>query len=422
MTIYLFADNAQATLAAPVVPADTTVTLATGTGALFPSPGAGEVFTFTMQASDGSYNEITLCTSRTGDVLTLTRAQEGTTAQSFAFNDPCGNLLTAGTMRALTQTALLGTAAYLDASDSLGTISSTQVYAGDPNGHVAGNAAVAGVSAPSLVWDTTDGIYWVCTTTGTTTTAVWTAQTSAGATTYAGTSAGAANAQTVAPAVPVTLTAGLSLAFIAGYSNTGALTLNASGTGAKAVYRESIIGPIALTGGEVVAGNLVTVRYDGTQYQLTTEALGTAARANASAAGVVAAVTGSFTVGHSAVFADTAGTIQDGGIPGAAAAPTRISFANNGATLGPGSYNVDTSAAAGGAFTVLAPAVPTAGQALLFYDYLGQWGARTLTIDGNGNTITAVRSGVSDTTLVCNVAGAQTTIVWNANTSTWENS
>lgn len=42
--------------------------------------------------------------------------------------------------------------------------------------------------------------------------------------------------------------------------------------------------------------------------------LGTAAVANASASGVLAAVTGSFTINHVAVFADTAGTIKDGGM------------------------------------------------------------------------------------------------------------
>lgn len=47
-------------------------------------------------------------------------------------------------------------------------------YAGNPNGNVAGTAASSGV-LPSMVWDRTNNRYWVCTTTGTASTAVWTA-------------------------------------------------------------------------------------------------------------------------------------------------------------------------------------------------------------------------------------------------------
>ncbi|MFM0141721.1 hypothetical protein [Paraburkholderia sp. RL18-085-BIA-A] len=49
-----------------------------------------------------------------------------------------------------------------------------QSYAGNPNGNVAGHAGVPGQSAPSLIWDTTDTVLWVCKTTGTSSTAVWT--------------------------------------------------------------------------------------------------------------------------------------------------------------------------------------------------------------------------------------------------------
>lgn len=53
--------------------------------------------------------------------------------------------------------------------------------------------------------------------------------------------------------------------------------------------------------------------------------LGTAAVKSASGSGgTVASVTGSFTSGHMATFADTVGTIQDGGV--APAAPTLTSF------------------------------------------------------------------------------------------------
>jgi len=48
-----------------------------------------------------------------------------------------------------------------------------QGYAGNPNGHVPGVAAVAGASAGDIVWDTVHFQYWICTATGTAATAVW---------------------------------------------------------------------------------------------------------------------------------------------------------------------------------------------------------------------------------------------------------
>ena len=97
MTILLFANNAQSSLAAPISSTDTTVTLLSGTGALFPSPTSGQGFKLTFNdLSTGLLTEIVLCTSRSGDVLTIVRAQEGTTAQSWIANDTAGMFYTAG--------------------------------------------------------------------------------------------------------------------------------------------------------------------------------------------------------------------------------------------------------------------------------------------------------------------------------------
>jgi hypothetical protein len=52
-------------------------------------------------------------------------------------------------------------------------VSAIVSYAGNPNGHVPGNAAAVGVSPPSMVWDPADDYLWICTTTGTAATAVW---------------------------------------------------------------------------------------------------------------------------------------------------------------------------------------------------------------------------------------------------------
>src|SRR5712671_704908 len=86
-----------------------------------------------------------------------------------------------------------------------------------------------------------------------------------------GTSAGTANAQTVT-VTPNTfaLTTGFRARFNAGFTNTGATTLNANATGAINVFRQTPSGIQALTGGEINSGERTEVEYDGTQYQLIT--------------------------------------------------------------------------------------------------------------------------------------------------------
>lgn len=86
-----------------------------------------------------------------------------------------------------------------------------------------------------------------------------------------GTSTGPANAQVVATLVPstgYTLLQGNGAIFIAGASNTGAMTAAIGGTAATAVFRQTPNGPQALTGGEVQIGQLIWIVYDGTQYEM----------------------------------------------------------------------------------------------------------------------------------------------------------
>lgn len=49
-----------------------------------------------------------------------------------------------------------------------------QVYAGNPNGNVAGNAGTVGGVGATMVWDTTNSVLYICTTTGSAAAAVWT--------------------------------------------------------------------------------------------------------------------------------------------------------------------------------------------------------------------------------------------------------
>lgn len=103
---FIWANNAQSTIAGSINSAATSVTLATGTGSKFPSPGAGQEFALTFtDAATGLLTEITYCTARSGDVLTIARAQEGTVAQNWTAGDLVANLVTAGTLSSLLQQA-----------------------------------------------------------------------------------------------------------------------------------------------------------------------------------------------------------------------------------------------------------------------------------------------------------------------------
>jgi microcystin-dependent protein len=83
-----------------------------------------------------------------------------------------------------------------------------------------------------------------------------------------GTSTGSANAQVVASTVPTFIASpGNIVTFQAGFNNTGPMTLNAQSTGSFNVFRHTQLGPVAMVGGEIVAGDEVIAQYDGTQFQ-----------------------------------------------------------------------------------------------------------------------------------------------------------
>ena len=83
-------------------------------------------------------------------------------------------------------------------------------------------------------------------------------------------STGSANVQTVGSTNPIgfSLSFNETIIFTAGFTNTGPMTLSVGATVAKNVYKRSFAGPVALTGGEITAGNLVIATYDGTQYEI----------------------------------------------------------------------------------------------------------------------------------------------------------
>jgi hypothetical protein len=82
--------------------------LATGDGALFPSPTGIEWFPLTLQSSAAI--EILKATARSGDSITVERAQEGTTAMAFSAGDRAELRFTAGVHETYAQVSELLTA------------------------------------------------------------------------------------------------------------------------------------------------------------------------------------------------------------------------------------------------------------------------------------------------------------------------
>lgn len=97
----LFANNADSELDGAITSVATSITLKTGGGAKFPTPTGGDFFLMTMFQKVGAAelnHEIVKCTARSGDVLTVVRAQEGTTGFAFSNADPVELRETAGTL------------------------------------------------------------------------------------------------------------------------------------------------------------------------------------------------------------------------------------------------------------------------------------------------------------------------------------
>ena len=162
-------NNAATTLAVAISSTATSLSVASGTGSIFPSPASGQYFKLTLNPASGSTPapEIMHVTAVSTDTFTVVRAQEGTTAQAWGVGSIVQNLITAGTMNSLAQMV---------------------EYAGNPNGNVAGYAATS-TTPPSTCWDTTDGLLWICTTSGSASTAGWIAQAPLASPTFTGTPA-----------------------------------------------------------------------------------------------------------------------------------------------------------------------------------------------------------------------------------------
>ena len=129
MTSLVLSNNAQSILASGITNVATQLTVDTGQGALFPSPGVGEWFPLSLVSADGSTCEIVRATSRAGDDIEIVRAQEGTAASSLVAGDYVLHQMTAAAHMELAtagnvslETSAGTSSAYTVAQDSISTL------------------------------------------------------------------------------------------------------------------------------------------------------------------------------------------------------------------------------------------------------------------------------------------------------------
>ncbi|EBQ8762743.1 hypothetical protein BKM35_22170, partial [Salmonella enterica] len=132
----LYTNNAIGHLSAAVDADDTTITLLSGEGALFPdiTDGSGDWFPCTLVNVNGQ-REIVKVTERSGDVFTVVRAQEGTPGLSWAVNDRFELRLTAAVMAQLVPNSRKVNGKPLSSDVTLGA-SDVGAVAIDGNGNV----------------------------------------------------------------------------------------------------------------------------------------------------------------------------------------------------------------------------------------------------------------------------------------------
>ena len=95
-------NNAVSTLLAGITSGALSVSCQAGHGARFDSPGAGQIAKLTLYNSAG-LREIVHVTARSGDTLTIVRAQEGTTARAWNAIDGMEQTATAAFLNGLSQ-------------------------------------------------------------------------------------------------------------------------------------------------------------------------------------------------------------------------------------------------------------------------------------------------------------------------------
>ncbi len=142
----LFTNNATAPLASSITSGATSLDVGTGRGDLFPLTAGSDTFVVTVTSADGTVQEIMLVTERVDDTFTVTRAQEGTSAEPFTAGAVVECRVTAAWVNATTAAIEAGvvpndsiTDAKLRNSAALSVIGRSANSSGDPADIAAGS-------------------------------------------------------------------------------------------------------------------------------------------------------------------------------------------------------------------------------------------------------------------------------------------
>jgi hypothetical protein len=134
-----FTNNATTTLASGINSSVTSLTVASGTGTLFPTLSGSDVFYATLANLAGTV-EIVQVTARSTDTFTIVRGQDGTTAATWSTGDKVELRPTAAGLAAMAQTAnnLSDVASVTTARTNLGAaaLASAQTFTAAQRGTV----------------------------------------------------------------------------------------------------------------------------------------------------------------------------------------------------------------------------------------------------------------------------------------------
>jgi hypothetical protein len=295
MAQLLFKNTPPTTLAGPITSTATTLQVASGAGASFPSPGAGQEFTiFLTDAATRTLKEVMIVSAVTGDVFTVTRGQDGTSAQVWN----AGDFVVHGPV-----------ALWFGAFQQTNSAESSGIYEGQDTS-ITGNAVTVPTTSPAITSPATGNIFFVTKSaqgnTGATTCAIgsggalpviykdgsplnpgdWpdgaeallyfsgsvyqflACQANPAVQTFYAVDSGTADAMVATPVPPVpALTTNVSLLAIKGASPnaTTTPTINVSGLGPKTITR---LDGSALLAGDLPASALLPLHYDGTVFRL----------------------------------------------------------------------------------------------------------------------------------------------------------
>jgi len=149
-----FTNNATSALVSGITNTATSLTVTSGQGSLFPSLGAGDYFYCTLSNTSGNV-EIIKVTARSGDVFTMTRGQDNTSAVAWSTGDKVELRLVAANLNdipKLDETNTFSVAQTL----SVGSIT-TWTTSGRPATPITGQS---GFNSTLGSWETWNGTTW----------------------------------------------------------------------------------------------------------------------------------------------------------------------------------------------------------------------------------------------------------------------